>query len=482
MEGMFGLLAGALAASVGYLWFRLRGEERAKWWRLAAEAAGLTDVRMPEFLGIATSLTGNAGTLKVKAQVYHRGKYDHGTRIVVGGLRHGSYALSIRPEGVATAIEKRFGEREIEVGDPAFDAAAYMQGSPGLIRAIFDAETRRLTRTLLQGELRAAGNAGNRTFDKLRVSVSDDELRVDIRSSLFDGTEPWLPSILAQLVDVGNRLARPDDLAVRIAANMRGEPLEAVRLATLRTLTSEFAGHAATRDALLAALRDASPAVRLHGAASLGPEGLETLLDLTSSRSPDGVAARAIGALGPAFPVERAAARLREARTAGQTETALACVDVLGASGGAAAVEELVDTLAADGDTLAAAAARALGRLGDSAAEPGLLIALGRDSAAVRVAAAGALGQVGSPQAVVSLRNAAASHLLDGELRRAARQAIAEIQGRVSGASPGQLSLSGDQAGQLSLAEEDRRGQVSMAQAARAAQAAGRGPTGIASS
>ena len=472
MGETFGLLAVAAATAVGALIFWATSRERGRWWRLAADAAGLANVRMPVFFGIATSLTGTAGALGVKIRRYHRGKYEHGTRIEIGGLRHGAYGLSIRHEGMAASIEKAFGEREIEVGDPEFDAAAYLQGSPGLVRAIFDAETRRLLRPLLNGTLRVEGRAGSKTIERLRVSVSDDQLRVEIRSSPFGDTDRWLPDILAQLVDIGNRLRRPDDPAGRIAANIREEPLEAVRLANLRTLTSEFAAHAATRGALREALRDGNPAVRLHVAAALGPEGLEALLELTGPRSPDDVAARAIGALGPAFPPDRAAARLEEARKAGQAATALACIEVLGAAGGARAIDSLRETLASAEEATAAAAAHALGRIGSAAAEPALLAALDHASGAVRVAAAESLGRLGTPLAVVPLRDAASSHLLDGELRRAARQAVAQIQSRVSGASPGQLSLAGDQSGQLSLAEEDRRGQVSMAQAARAARAA----------
>ncbi|MES1211295.1 MAG: hypothetical protein ABUL63_03065, partial [Acidobacteriota bacterium] len=51
------------------------------------------------------------------------------------------------------------------------------------------------------------------------------------------------------------------------------------------------------------------------------------------------------------------------------------------------------------------------------------------------------------------------------ELRKAARQAVAEIQGRLqgaSGATPGQLSLADAEAGQLSLAQADT-GQLSLA-------------------
>jgi len=44
---------------------------------------------------------------------------------------------------------------------------------------------------------------------------------------------------------------------------------------------------------------------------------------------------------------------------------------------------------------------------------------------------------------------------------RAARQAIAEIQARLPGASPGQLSMASGEAGSLSLVE-DERGRLSL--------------------
>ena len=180
-----------------------------------------------------------------------------------------------------------------------------------------------------------------------------------------------------------------------------------------------------------------------------------------------------MAALGAAFPAGRAITRLREAREAGHGATALACVENLGASGSAEAATVLVEILEADRGVLAAAAARALGSVGDARAEQALIAALDDDSSEVRVAAAETLGRIGTPLAVVPLREASAANLLNAELRRAARQAIAEIQSRVSGASPGQLSLAEDQAGQVSLVEEDTHGQVSLAQTAAAPQSAG---------
>jgi len=53
-------------------------------------------------------------------------------------------------------------------------------------------------------------------------------------------------------------------------------------------------------------------------------------------------------------------------------------------------------------------------------------------------------------------------------MRRTARQAIAEIQSRLAGAAPGQLSLAAGESGQLSLAEGEE-GQLSLAVSSREA-------------
>jgi HEAT repeat protein len=93
-----------------------------------------------------------------------------------------------------------------------------------------------------------------------------------------------------------------------------------------------------------------------------------------------------------------------------------------------------------------------------------LLQALQSEDSALREAAATALGKVGTAAAVQPLQEAAERSWIALDLRRAARQAIAEIQSRVEGASPGQLSLASSEAGQLSLSEAEA-GQLSLAHA-----------------
>jgi len=462
MEGILGLLVAGAGASITYLvlWFRFR--ERAAAWQKAARAAGLTNVERTGFMGWETKLTGEAGPLRVRLQGYQHGKNEHGTRVVVGGLRHGAYALTIRPEGIATAIEKTLGERETVLGDEDFDSAAYIQGAPALIRAVLDPDTRRLMRRLLGGKLRIEGARGATDLN-VRAGVWDGELQVDLREPLFSGVLEHLPGAVLVLLDLAKRLARPDDLAAAIAANTRRETRAPVRLANLQLLAKQYSAHAATRETLLAALGDHDAEVRLQAAIALGPEGRAVLLEsATKEGVEDRLAARAIAELGKDFPVNLAIERLNRARRAEEPAVADACIDLVGRSGTAEAIETLAGVLAdAEGD-LAIAAAGALGSTPSEVAERALVRALDHSLAEVRVAASEALGRIGTPLSVAPLRECAGAHPLDGGLRRAARQAIAEIQARVSGASPGQLSLATEGAGQVSLVEEDQRGQVSL--------------------
>ena len=125
-------------------------------------------------------------------------------------------------------------------------------------------------------------------------------------------------------------------------------------------------------------------------------------------------------------------------------------------------VPVLAKVLAVESGELGVAAAQALGTCRETAAEAPLLGALRQASDDVCAAVAAALGRVGSASAVLPLKEAASREGASAALRRAARQAVAEIQSRLQGASPGQLSLAEGDAGQLSLADQDPRGQVSL--------------------
>ena len=116
------------------------------------------------------------------------------------------------------------------------------------------------------------------------------------------------------------------------------------------------------------------------------------------------------------------------------------------AAGPAEAVRVLARILASEEGELATIAARVLGGTGQVAAEEPLVAALQRDIGDVRVAAARALGHAGSIAAVLPLK-ALEKWYRDDATRRAAREAVAAIQSRLPGASPGQLSLASADAG-----------------------------------
>lgn len=150
----------------------------------------------------------------------------------------------------------------------------------------------------------------------------------------------------------------------------------------------------------------------------------------------------------------------RFAQAGGQDPGSEVHLQALGHSG-AAAVDALAEVMAREKGALAAAAAETLGEIGSPAAERPLILALLREQTDLQVAAANALGRIGSVAAVLPLQDAGERFWLDLKLRKAIRQAIAEIQSRAEGALPGQLSLTQAEEGQLALAD-DPAGQLSL--------------------
>ncbi len=448
--------------------WRARGRE-------AAHAAGVGAVE-----DLREGVAGWAGRLRVRLERFS-GSEGRGTRIVVSGPAMPA-GLTVRPEGVASAIRGVRGVREVEVGHDAFDAAAWVEGSPALARAVLDAGARRSLRALFEGRLERPGHspffASGRVEDGvLRVEVLDGPPRGrGFGDTGPAGEEPGATVYLSSLEHLGEaltatialarRLATPADLARRLADNLKDEPVAGVRLEMLATLVREFPDHPATREALLAAREDPDADVRLRAGIALGAEGRDVLVAIAGGEgAPDETTQRAVTALGWHLTTPEAEAILRNALRTRREATARACLGTLGQRRGAQVVPTLAKVLAVEKPELAAAAADALGATGDAAAEHALLEALVSPHAEVRLAAAQALGRVGTTAAVGPLREAESG---DSGLRRAARQAIARIQARLAGAEPGQLSLAGGESGQLSLAEGEE-GRLSLAPSSRGA-------------
>ncbi len=426
------------------LWIALllrRG--RLRGWQDAAVACGL---QVLETSGWRTRLTARAGPVTVTIEAYgNKGRY---TRIILGvPMAPHLHNVSIRREPLLRL------SREVEIGDHVFDGTFFIEGPMRQVLSLLDAETRRLM---------------IRANSECRLELSAGTLRAENMS------DEKVPRVLPLLLDIARRLAQPMDVLRNLTENARRDPETGVRLCNLLLLARELPGEPWTVEALRTACSDPSPEIRLRAAQELGAEGRGVLFEFAEGLEDDASSAKAVSYLGGELPCERTQSILFGALRRRLLQTARACLEALGKSGDAAAVDALAKVMALEKGELAAVAALALGATGRPAAEPPLLLALQREEANLRAAAANALGRVGSVEAVLPLQEAAERSWLDREPVRAARQAIAEIQSRLQGASPGQLSLAGAEGGQLSLAQSDagqlsltlaEPGQLSLAQA-----------------
>ena len=454
------LLLGLVGAGILLsLFFLLAGgelESREHALRLAATEAGLTELGSS-----GNEITGRWGPFRVTLGWYVDAQHQGGTRIAIDGLGHRSYEFALRKEGMGSALAKAFGEREIELGDHRFDGRVLVHGLPGIVHALLDSQTRQILGELVAGRI---PTGDGRPPLEGSVTVSDGALRAEIPDPPLTLGGARLPEALATLLAAARRLVLPEDLAARLAHNARTDPLPGVRLAALLTLAGDYPAHGVTEGALLAACRDDDDEVRLRAATALGDLGREVLLQIASSSEvTDDRSARAVTALGEHLTGPQAAEILRNALSTGRVATATAAAEALGRVGGPDAVEPLSAALLAEDDGLATAAAVALGATGVAAGEDALIAALDRAVPTVWPAVAEALGKVGTAAAVAPLRELGRRSAFDRSLQRASRQAIAEIQSRLTGATPGQLALADGDPGQLALAVTGLEGRVAVA-------------------
>ena len=428
---MWDLAFWGLTAGGGALWGWFEANRRRlRFWQETAAACGLSAVESSSVWNLQLALAAQAGL--AGAWIGHNGK---GTRV---GLRVPG-PPGFKELRIARELSKP-GAREIEVGDELFDSTFAVEGPVRLACALLDAEARRL----------------------LLSTTAESDLVLESELLRAETSDTQLPRILSLLLDLGRRFARPVEVAQCLAENALRDPEAGVRLRNLLLLVRALPGEPATREVLRAACADASPQVRLQAAIELRAEGRGVLEELAESMEDDACSAEALRLVSRELPFERTTAILSQALRRRLIHTAQAALEALGRSDNAAAVSTLAKVMAREQGELAATAAQALGVTRNAAAEPPLILALGRDVADLRIAAAKALARVGSVAAVPPLKDAAETFSHDPDLVRAARQAIAEIQSRLPGASPGQLSLAGAELGQLSLAQAEA-GQLSLA-------------------
>ena len=418
----------------------------------AFRTAGLREMEVKG--GLRPRVLGSKGPMQVELRPYAGTNGERtGTtiRVELVGL-HGSAlsSVSITREGFNSRISRASGEREVMIGDPEFDAAVFIQGPVGVVRALLDEKTRYvLWRMIVKDSIEIPAR---RVYVEAKVTLWAGVLQATVADGEGRGQLAELPWIIEALLEAMARLMRPEDIGARLAEIVRGDRERGVRLECLLMLIRDYPDHAETPAALRAGIEDRYDEIRLRSAMGLGEEGRPTLLALAAGdRAGDDCSARAVAALGEHLPVERAQEILGSAVPARRTATACACLAALGRWGGAAGFASLVRMRPAGNVAMAAAAAQALGDTWSPEAESPLVKALGHAETEVRVAAAVGLGQVGTVSAVVALREVEERARRDERLRRAARQSIAAIQARAGGASPGQLSVAVGEIGQLSL-------------------------------
>src|SRR5262245_783103 len=334
----------ALSIPVGaYAGVRAKRSERARW-KAAAQSAGLEDIVLATGLWSKDILTARSGRHAVRIEEYAHSKYNRGTRVVV----EGNSGLTLRAEKDVSAVQRVIGPREMEIGDEQFDREVFVEGGdPPVLRAVLDVETRGMVRRFLGGLLHREGDVGGMVASMAAVhdgsvvfevqSIRDMRLRDDF-ADLIHG-----PLVLAR------RLERPASVVTRLVENTRQEPHPVMRLENFKVLARTFPLHPAARELFQGGCEDEQQEIQLHSALGLGADdakGGATLLEIAQRGwSDDPLAARAVLTLGPRLPTDAATAILNHALRARSTETARACLQVLGESGLAPAVEPLVKVL-----------------------------------------------------------------------------------------------------------------------------------------
>jgi hypothetical protein len=307
--------------------------------------------------------------------------------------------------------------RSIRTGDPAFDARLVLSGPPLVSAAVLDGSTRAALLNLL--------------VDDARVTLKRGTLELVLCGSM---------SALAAKLPVGVQLCleaarglclAPIHLSEALVANAEGDPCPGVRAQNLEMLALHFPETEATRRAAAAACADEDPRVRFAGARLVaGPKAYACLVSLVEGPAavPAALKACALRHLVDTYVQLDLSRYLSSALTSDSGPVQLAAAEAAALRPHSARLRQRLTGANCD-PVMAARSEWAL---------TALLLHL---DPAARVAAARALGAVGTLRSVEPLTAVARRLLQGGEVRRAAREAVREIQERHSAGDEGGLSL-----------------------------------------
>jgi hypothetical protein len=432
LAGMGAVIGWAIQASFTNTRERARMEARSR----VAAACGLTRIgRLHDW-----SVAGVHGALRIRMETAREAR-QASMRVVIDGIVRN---VQIVPAGRGGTADLVFGDRDVEVGDPFFDAELLLQGPAAAVRGLFSAFARERARSVfaMDARVRIGGGTLTAEFADPAQVPAPAEWQLKELLALAHSLEPGATDV-ARLAEIGLR-----------------DPQPAVRAMALETLAKEAPESPRTRDVLRQAMRDASPAIRLQAARATGDEGRPTLHALAADPTiDDGTSAGAVVALGGYLTFARATPLLDRAVVDGRAQTACALLKVMG-RGGLAEAQVIASVLARVNGTDAAGEPSANAAIAQAAleslldtrvplAEGPFLAALASPSPEIVLAATRGLERVGTVRAVPSLRDVEAR---GGDLARGARMAIGAIKSRLTGATPGQVSLASG-TGELSVVE-----------------------------
>ncbi|MBI3268182.1 MAG: HEAT repeat domain-containing protein [Planctomycetes bacterium] len=413
-----------------------KGVRRA--WEVAAAELGLQLVKRTSHMGFA--LTGRLHGFPVSVDMVLRGGKHKKTytRFSITGTEIFE-GLTFHEEGLLTKLGKVFTGEDVQVGSADFDRRALVSGLQAESLAVLDERTRpMLLQFLKQGGKLEGGT----------LSLERPETIKEPRALAWN---------VQAVVELARALSiKKQEVPDRLLRNATQDPEPGVRRRNLEALLTGFAGSVEARSACEAALREKNPAIRLLAIQGLGEAGWTAAQELVEAADvPLELRAEALGHLVEVLPNERLLPIVERA-LASRWEP-LVCPALAGFRRlrHPPAFESLeARAREAQHPATVTALAEALGEHYGARAQAALLGLLRHESFAPRVAAARWLGRVGDVGAVEPLLACAqAAPLLGGELRGAARDAVKAIQGRLSGAEGGCLTLaeSGGETGALSM-------------------------------
>lgn len=358
------------------------------------------------------------------------------------------------PENLSLTLERLITQlirgQDTQTGDSEFDQLIRLAGDPLELVSLLDAGTRRLVIKNIRDE---------------KIQLNNGRMTYQLGGHLFSGIDDAIPH-LRMMVNFGKALAlKPDEIPERLARNATTDPVIAVRLRNLEMLQEQYPDNTLTVHTCRTVVAGDNPVLQLAAARFLGPEGKGTIRHLAAQDSLDaGLRRQALQIFLQLAPAEEAVPVLEELLPSAPQTMIAVIIE------GAVRFESrrLLEQLLNRAENLTGLDTvhliESISLPGDTGFENSLLKLMERPEPAVQMAAIRALGQTGSTRSVEPLLELARGLLVSPGLKRAAGEAVRQIQARLGSAESGRLYLADedDQAGSLSLAEGSPPGALNL--------------------